>query len=130
MLFLFGRTCNIITDLLCFGVGVGLIFVGVALTFNWLNLSEKSLRKDKRGALWLWTVAGLTLMFTAFLWWALTWPLTIFMDKIESVLVFPPEAVGAITFFKTVIIWFLIFVCIGVLIWVIVNSQQKEYQPY
>lgn len=118
------------TIILLFSLGAGLILFGVALAFNIIRVSEKTFRKNKRAALWIWTVCLLSITVLALAWFVLTWPTFMIIDYIESVYTFPPEAAPAITLIKNVLGWFLILMALGLLLWAYVNSQRREEITY
>lgn len=80
---------------------------------------------DKRGAMWIWAVCLLTIVTMSFLWFAVGWPTTMVISKVESQYTFPSEVTVAISFIKTLLAWFLILMLLGLLLWVSVNSQRK-----
>lgn len=118
------------TIILFFSLGAGLSLFGVALALNIIRVSEKTFRKNKRGALWIWAVCLLSLTVLALAWFVLTWPTFMIIDYIESVYTFPPEAAPAITLVKNVLGWFLILMSLGLLLWAYVNSQRREEVTY
>jgi len=111
-------------------MGLGLTMFGVALAFNFIRVSEKQLKRDKRGALWIWAVCLLAIVTLAIGWFALTWPAFMLIDTIESVYDFPAETQPAINLIKTVMGWFLILMTLGLLSWAYVMSQRKEELTY
>lgn len=129
--------------IICFFVlpmaqGVELYFFSVALgvgfaIMGFVNLTlifKKSIKKDKRGALWIWAVCLLAIVTLAIGWFTLTWPTFILIETIENVYTFPPEQQNAINLIKTVMGWFLIFMSLGLLLWAYVNSQRREDVTY
>jgi len=116
--------------LLCHLVGVGIAILAGISAFNWAKSSEKSVRRKKIGVVWIWAVAFLTLAFMALAYWATTWPLTILMAKMQTIFSFPSEAMPAIALYTNIIVYFLFFVCIGVLLWAIVNSEKGGELSY
>jgi len=88
------------------------------------------LLKNKKGALWLWAVAVLTIMVMAIAWFALTWPTFMLIEKVEGEYNFPAEVQPAIAFIKVVLEWFLILMAFGLLLWIFVNSQRKKDVVY
>lgn len=81
---------------------------------------------DNKGALWLWSVAILTIIVMAFAWFALTWPTFMVIDFVESRYSYSGSSAYAATFVKNVLSWFLILMSLGLLLYLYVNSQRKE----
>lgn len=115
---------------LFFSLGAGLSLFGVALALNIIRVNEKTFRKNKSAALWIWAVCLLSIVTLALAWFVLTWPTFMIIDYIEGVYTFPPEAAPAITLVKNVMAWFLILMALGLLLWAYVNSQRKEELTY
>jgi len=111
-------------------LGLGLMSIGVLLAFNFIRVSEKKLRENKRGALWIWAVALLAIVTLAVAWFALTWPAFMLIEQIEGVYDFPAETIPAINLIKAVMGWFLILMTLGLLLWAYVNSQRREDITY
>jgi len=121
---------NVELTVVCFVFGSGLAFFGVALALNLVRISNKELVKDKRAALWIWTVCLLAIVVLAMGWFTLTWPTYQIIEHIEGIYTFPTEATPAITLIKNVIAWFLIIMALGLLLWAYVNSQRREEVTY
>ena len=81
---------------------------------------------DSKGALWIWSVAFLTIVVMAFAWFALTWPTFMVIDFVESHYTYQGSSAYAATFVKNVLSWFLILMSLGLLLWVSVNSQRRD----
>jgi len=124
---------NIELAVFSLALGMGLMFIGVLLAFNFIRVSEKRLKKlkeNKRGALWIWAVALLAIVTLAIGWFALTWPAFMLIEQIEGVYDFPAETIPAINLIKAVMGWFLILMTLGLLLWAYVNSQRREDVTY
>jgi len=91
-----------------------------------LPVAEEGLRMNNKGALWLWSVAILTIIVMALAWFVLTWPTFMIIDFVESQYTFQGSSAYAATFVKNVLSWFLVLMSLGLLLWLYVNSQRKS----
>ena len=122
-------------ELMFFAVflGLTLILVGVLFAFNVIRVSEKQLeklKKNRKGALWIWAVCLLSIVTLAIAWFALTWPVFMFIDAIQDHYTFPAQVQPAISLIVAVMGWFLILMTLGLLLWAYVNSQRREEVTY
>jgi len=122
-------------ELMFFAVflGLTLILVGVLFAFNIIHVSEKQLqklKKNRKGALWIWAVCLLSIVTLAIAWFALTWPVFMFIDAIQEHYTFPAQVQPAISLIIAVMGWFLILMSLGLLLWAYVNSQRREEVTY
>jgi len=114
-------------------LGLSLIVVGLLFAFNIIRVSEKQLeklKKNRKGALWIWAVCLLSIVTLAICWFALTWPVFMFIDAIQEHYTFPAQVQPAISLIVAVMGWFLILMSLGLLLWAYVNSQRREEQTY
>ena len=114
-------------------LGLTLILVAVLFAFNIIHVSEKQLqklKKNQKGALWIWAVCLLSIVTLAIAWFALTWPVFMFIDAIQEHYTFPAQVQPAISLIVAVMGWFLILMSLGLLLWAYVNSQRREEQTY
>jgi hypothetical protein len=107
------------------GCTLGVLDMSVAIRGKPLNLF-----KNKKGIVFTWAIAAITIGFTALVWWVVSYPLMMVIETMEGTFTYPAEAYGTIQLVKNVLGWFLGIEVIGVLFWALISSFRRTEQQY
>lgn len=91
----------------------------------WKDSGKKpSLKTNVSGIAWIWAVAGLTIVFTPFVYWAVSYPWNLLFTAITRQYTFTGIMGGALMFVSGIVITYLCtFVLLFVVIWSLVNAK-------
>lgn len=120
------------TYILILSIGIatyGLVTFCCALYDLNLNIFRKirKLGNDKKGVAWIWVVAGLTICFLPFIYWAVGSVLDQILVFVDANYAFTGAMGSAYTLGKTIIQLLSVFALIGVLLWSVVNAKTSAY---
>jgi len=90
----------------------------------------RSLKSNKRGAIWIWAVCFMAIIVYSIVWFALGWAFNLFIDSLELSYTFTSPADLTVQFIKIVVAWHPILFILGMLLWAYVNSQRREEVTY
>jgi uncharacterized membrane protein (DUF373 family) len=80
---------------------------------------------NRKGIVYVWVVAAITICFTALVWFVVSYPMWIIVDVVESQYTYPTQSRALLNLVQSVLTWFLGFEVFGVLIWALVSSHRK-----
>ena len=90
----------------------------------------KSFLKDRKGLIWVWAVAIVSIAVFAILYFALGMAAMMVLDAAEESYTFEGSAADTILLYRNVFAWLGVIFLGGVLLWAITNSRKKEYLSY
>jgi hypothetical protein len=89
--------------------------------------SFPKLKTDVSGMAWIWVVAGLAIVFTPFIYWAVGWPFDIVTTQMLSLYTLSGTMASAFTAVRLIISYLLAFCVFFIVIWSIVNAKSSAY---
>ncbi len=104
--------------------------IGAAKQIHWKALFQKRNQNANSGIVYVWAVGAIFMIVIAFIWYALVWPLTEFMDTVEGLGSFSAGALSTMSLIRNIINWLPIGAILALGLWMFVNSMRREDATY
>lgn len=108
-----------------FLLGIVAVDVGITL-YRQSSTFLNRFRRDQKAVAWIWATAGLAIIFTPFVYWAIGWPTDLVVTQILGQYTFTGVMGTSLTLARLLVSYALSFVLFAVVVWSFVQTKNQR----